>query len=101
MATLRILAESFRRADSPGARSLALLVGVLAIAVLAGMATAVAGSLAGYRAIYYVAVFGLIVIGGIVAVTRAEPLRFVFLALIACFPIASAPVPPARFGVTA
>jgi len=89
-------------ADVPGAtaRSLVLPALVLVTAVFAGMVTAVAGSLAGYRAIYYVAVFGLIVIGGIVAVTRAEPLRFVFLALIACFPIASAPVPPARFGLT-
>jgi O-antigen ligase len=100
MATLRILAESFRRADSPGARSLALPVGVLATAVLAGMVTAVVGSLADYRAIYYVAIFALSVIGGIVAVTRAEPLRFVFLALIVCFPIAAALVPPGRFGLT-
>ncbi len=64
------------------------------------MVTAVVGSLAGDRAIYYVAVFGLIVIAGLVAVTRSEPLRFVFLALIVCFPIADALVPPGRFGVT-
>jgi O-antigen ligase len=93
----------FRMADVPGATagSLVLPALVLVTAVFAGMVTAVAGSLAGYRAIYYVAVFGLIAIGGIIAVTRAEPLRFVFLALIACFPIAAAPVPPARFGLTA
>jgi O-antigen ligase len=92
----------FRMTDVPGATagSLVLPALVLVTAVFAGMVTAVAGSLAGYRALYYVAVFGLIVIGGIVAVTRAEPLRFVFLALIACFPIASAPVPPGRFGLT-
>ena len=82
------------------ARSLALPVTVLAAAVLAGMATAVVGDLFGYRAIYYVAVMGLIVIGSIVAATRAEPLRFVFLALIVCFPIANALVPPGRIGLT-
>jgi len=64
------------------------------------MATAVVGSLAGYRAGYYVAVFGLIVAGSIVAATRREPLRFVFLALIACFPVAYAAVPPGRLGYT-
>ena len=73
---------------------------VLAGAAFAGMATAIIGSLAGYRAIYYIAVFGLLVAGGLVAVTRREPLRFVFLALIACFPVAYAAVPPGRLGYT-
>lgn len=82
------------------ARSLALPAAVLCVAACAGMATAVLGSLAGYRAVYFVAVFGLVVIGGMVAVTRPEPLRFVFLALIVCFPVALAAVPPGRFGVT-
>jgi O-antigen ligase len=77
-----------------------LLAVVLACAATAGMATAVVGSLAGYRAVYYIAVFGLIVAGGIVAATRREPLRFVFLALIACFPVAYAAVPPGRLGYT-
>jgi O-antigen ligase len=92
----------FRLANIPSATPASLLLPALVLiaAVFAGMVTAVVGSLAGYRAIYYVAVFGLIVIGGVVAATRAEPLRFVFLALIACFPIASAPVPPGRFGLT-
>jgi O-antigen ligase len=75
-----------------------LLALIVAGAALAGMATAVVGSAAGLRTIYYVAVFGFIAVAGLVAVTRAEPLRFVFLALIACFPIAAAAVPPARFG---
>lgn len=82
------------------AGSLLLPVLVLAAAVLAGMATAIVGSLAGYGAIYYVAVFGLILIGGFVTATRKEPLRFAFLALIACFPVAAALVPPGRFGIT-
>lgn len=92
----------FRLAYIPGATAASLVLPalVLVAAVFTGMVTAVVGSLAGYRAIYYVAVFGLIVIGGIVAVTRAEPLRFVFLALIVCFPIANALVPPGRIGLT-
>ncbi len=92
----------FRRPDFPDATAapLVLLALVLATAVLAGMATAVIGSLAGYRSLYYVVVFGLIVAGAIVAVTRAEPLRFVFLALTLSLPIANALVPPGRIGLT-
>ena len=69
-------------------------------AALAGIATAIIGSLAGTRAVYYVAVLAFIGVTSMVAVTRREPLRFVFLALIACFPIAFAEVPPGRFGLT-
>jgi O-antigen ligase len=91
---------SFRKANIPGATAESLVLPVLALvtAVLAGMVTAVVGSQAEYRAIYYVAVFALVAIGGMLAVTQAEPLRFIFLASIVCFPIASAPVPPARLG---
>ena len=93
---------NFPRVSIPSAAAgpLVLPVIVLAIAVLTGMVTALVGTMAGERAIYYVAVFGLIVIGVLVAVTRREPLRFVFLALIVCFPIAAALVPPGRFGAT-
>ena len=77
-----------------------LVAAVLGIAALAGMITAFAGGTAGYRAIYFVAVFAVIVLGGIVALTRDEPLRFAFLALILGFPIANALVPPGRFGIT-
>lgn len=73
---------------------------VLAGAAFAGMATAVVGSLAGYRAVYYVVVFGLFVAAALVAMTRREPLRFIFFALIACLPVAFALVPPGRMGVT-
>ena len=73
---------------------------LLAVAALAGMATAIAGNLAGYRAFYYVALFSFIVVAGAVTVTRREPLRFAFLALIVAFPIASALVPPGRLGLT-
>ena len=90
----------FHWADTPGAAPGSLLLLGLVVALLAGMVTAVAGSMADYRAIYYVAVFGFIVLGGIVALTRPEPVRFVFLALIACFPIANAIVPPGRIGLS-
>jgi O-antigen ligase len=72
----------------------------VAMAVLAGLATAMIGSVAGYRAVYYVAVFALMLIAGMVAMTRREPLRFAFLALIVCFPVAAAEVPPGRMGLT-
>jgi O-antigen ligase len=99
---------SFRSANILGAtvNSSVLPVAVLVTAVLAGMAvfagmvTAVVGNMAGYRAIYYVAVLVLFVIGGLVTLTRREPLRFAFLALIVCFPIAAAAIPPARFDLT-
>jgi O-antigen ligase len=72
----------------------------LVAAVFAGMVTAVVGNQADYHAIYYVAVFALAIVGCVVAVTRAEPLRFAFLALILCFPVGNAPVPPGRLGLT-
>lgn len=90
----------FRWADTPAVAPASLLLPGLVLALLAGMATALVGGMAGERAIYYVAVFGFIVLGGLVALTRAEPLRFVFLALIVCFPIASAIVPPGRIGLS-
>jgi O-antigen ligase len=77
-----------------------LLALVLAGAALAGMATAVVGSVAGLRTIYYVAIFGVIAAGMIVTMTRDEPLRFAFLALIVCLPVASAAVPPGRLTLT-
>src|SRR5260221_4424951 len=90
------------RTDTSGAaaRWLALPVAVALIAAFAGMATAMIGSLAGNRAIYYVAVLAVIGVAGLVAATRPDPLRFVFFALIACFPLVSAEVPPGRLGLT-
>jgi O-antigen ligase len=76
------------------------LVATLGLAVLAGIATAMAGDVFGPRAAYFLAVFGAIGIGALVAVTREEPVRFVFLCLIAGLPIANATVPPGRFGIT-
>ena len=91
----------FRRNVLSGAtaESLVLPVVALVVAVLAGMVTAIVGNWAGTRAVYYVAIIGLIAVGGIVTVTRREPLRFAFLALIAGFPVAAAQVPPGRLGL--
>src|SRR5258708_36782299 len=89
---------NFPRAStlSAAAGPLVLPVIVLATAVLAGMVTALVGTMAGERAIYYVAVFGLIVIGEREPVTRRDPVRFVFLALIVCFQLAAPLGPPGR-----
>jgi O-antigen ligase len=87
----------FHRATADSVR---VNAAIAAPAVLAGAATAIVATHAGTRAIYYVAILGLLAIGGMVMVTRKEPLRFGFLALIACFPVASALVPPGRFGIT-
>src|SRR5512147_2837157 len=73
---------------------------LVAGAALAGAMTAVVGNVFGDRAAYYVAVFGTIGAGTLIAATRKEPLRFVYLALIVAFPIASALVPPGRIGLT-
>lgn len=93
---------SFRRPAIPSANSGSLVIAamVLITAALAGMVTAVAGNVAGDRVIYYGAVLSLLILGGIVVVTRMEPQRFAFLALIVCFPIAGATIPPGRFGLT-
>ena len=91
----------------PAAASSTFPAAVLVISALAGMAAvagvaiAIIGVAAGYRAIYYVAVLTLFSIGGLVTATRKEPLRFAFLALIACFPIAAAEIPPGRFEIAA
>lgn len=84
----------------PVALPVLLFATILGGAVMAGMATAYIGSRGEFRAVYYIAVFVLFVAGSIVAITRREPLRFVFFATILGFPIMLAAVPPARFGLT-
>jgi O-antigen ligase len=98
---------SFRAADIPAASAdpsiapAAVLVAMLTgVAAFAGLATAIVGSLAGNRAIYYVAVLVVLAGGSLVTLTRKEPLRFGFLALIVCFPIVAAEIPPGRFELT-
>lgn len=73
---------------------------VVAVALFAGCVTALAGSMAGTRAVYLLAVPGMVALGAVFALTRAEPLRFVFLVLVAGLPFVSIVVPPGRFGYT-
>src|SRR5689334_23292426 len=86
-------------ASANGQRAM-LAVLFVTTAAVAGIATVLSGNLFGDRAAYYIAFFGLIGAGTLVAATRKEPLRFLFLALIAALPIASALVPPGRLGLT-
>lgn len=83
----------------PAALGLPSLPVVLALAALAGAFVAISGGVAGTRAIYYSAVLGAIGVGGGIALTRREPARFAFLALIAALPFADVPIPPARLGI--
>lgn len=71
-------------------------VAAVAIAVLAGAFAALAGARAGGHAVYYIGVVGVIGAGGAFALTRAEPLRFAFLALFALLPFVHVAVPPGR-----
>jgi O-antigen ligase len=77
-----------------------LAVFFVTTAAVAGMATVFSATLFGDRAAYYIAFFGLIGACALLAATRKEPMRFIFLALIAALPIASALVPPGRLGLT-
>ena len=86
-------------ASANGQRAM-LAVLLVTTAAIAGIATAWGGNMFGDRAVYYVAIFGSIGAGTLVAATRNEPLRFVFLALIVALPIASALVPPGRLSLT-
>ncbi len=86
-------------ASANGQRAMLTLL-LVTTAAVAGIVIAWSGNTFGERAAYYVAFFGLIGAGTLVAATRKEPLRFVFLALIAASPIAAALVPPGRLGLT-
>jgi O-antigen ligase len=84
-----------------GTGALLVPLAVVAIAILAGAFAAMAGSLAGSRAIYYVGVLALAALGLAVTLTRPEPLRFIFLALVAVLPLINFPIPPGRLRLTA
>jgi O-antigen ligase len=84
-----------------GAGALLLPVAVVAIAVLAGAAAAMVGSLAGGRAVYYIGVPAFAALGLVFALTRPEPLRFAFLAVVAVLPLLNFPIPPGRLRLTA
>jgi O-antigen ligase len=94
---------SARRGRMPpaadGFKATGWAVGFAVVALVVGMTTALIGSEAGYRSVYYVAVLALVGLAAMLAATRKDPLRFAFLALIACFPLASAEVPPGRLGL--
>jgi len=73
--------------------------GAVVLAAIAGIGVVTLSAEFGERTVYYVAI--AVAVGGaaLVACTRKEPLRFVFLALIVGFPFASALVPPGRLNV--
>lgn len=81
-----------------GQRAMLTLLLVTAAAV-AGVAVVWSGNAFGERAAYFIAVFGSIGAATLIAATRKEPLRFVFLALIVALPITNALVPPGRLGL--
>ena len=72
----------------------------LALAAFAGFALALVATQFGERTVYYLATVTVAGCGALVAFTRREPLRFMFLALVCGLPLASALVPPGRLGVT-
>lgn len=70
------------------------------VAAFAGLMLALVATQFGERTVYFLATAAVGGGGALVAFTRREPLRFVFLALLCGLPLASALVPPGRFGVT-
>jgi O-antigen ligase len=84
--------EATRAALAP----LLVPVAAVAIAALAGAFAAMAGARAGGHAAYYIGIIGVIGFGGVIALTRAQPLRFAFLAVFALLPVMHVIVPPGR-----
>lgn len=78
-----------------------LPLAVVAIALLAGSLTAMVGASAGNRAVYYIAVPAFAGMALVIALSRQEPLRFMFLGLVAVLPLVSFPIPPGRLRLTA
>jgi len=88
--------------DPRGGAGISLLpLTVVGVAVLFGTLAAMVGSAAGARAIYYIGVPAVAALGLAIALTRPEPLRFMFLALVAVLPLVNFPVPPGRLRLTA
>lgn len=81
-----------------GQRAMLALLLVTA-AALAGVAVVLSGNMFGEGAAYVVVILSFVGGATLVAATRKEPLRFVFLALIAGLPIVNALVPPGRIGL--
>ncbi|HWL62101.1 MAG TPA: O-antigen ligase family protein [Steroidobacteraceae bacterium] len=80
--------------------SLMLVAAAMAVALVAGSVTALAGSMAGTRAVYLVAVPSILALGAAFALTRPQPLRVAFLVLMAVLPFVSMLMPPGRLGLT-
>jgi len=80
--------------------SLLLPAAAVAAAVLVGCITALAGAAVGTRAIYLLAVPGALLIGAAIVLTRAEPLRFAFLGMLALLTFVHIVVPPGRLDLT-
>jgi O-antigen ligase len=76
------------------------LTAALCLAAFAGLMLALIATEFGERTVYFLATGAVGGVGALVAFTRREPLRFVFLALLCGLPLASALVPPGRLGVT-
>ena len=72
----------------------------LCLAAFAGLALALVATQFGERTVYYLATAVIGGSGALVAFTRREPMRFVFLALLCGLPLTGVLVPPGRFGVT-
>jgi O-antigen ligase len=85
--------------DQQSRNGLLMLVAVV-MALVAGSVTALAGSIAGTRAVYLVAVPSVLAIAAGFALTRSQPLRVAFLVLMAVLPFVSMLVPPGRLGLT-
>jgi O-antigen ligase len=83
-----------------GNGALLLPLAAIFVAVLAGSITALAGSMAGNRAVYLVAIPGALALAAGFALTRPQPLRFAFLSLVALLPFVNFIAPPGRLGLT-
>lgn len=80
--------------------SLMLAAAAIAAALVAGAITALAGSMAGTRAVYLVTVPCILAIAAGIALTRTQPLRFAFLVIVALLPFVAILMPPGRLGLT-
>lgn len=78
-----------------------MLTGCIVVAGL--MAPGLAGAIEDKgigKVLILLSVSALVALGGLVTVTRKEPIRFAFLGLFALLPFAATPVPPSRFQLT-
>src|SRR5262252_4337866 len=72
----------------------------IGMAAVAGLTVAVIATRFGERSVYYLATAALAGSVAFVMWTRKDTLRLIFLAMIACLPLAGIVVPPGRFSIT-